>query len=137
MESIRSALTPSTRVEVNAQGTKPGVTQTSTPAAPAAQRADAAGNSAQASAGTATTQDTRDQLQALLDQVGERIQPDLRALSFRVSEEIDGVVVSVIDSQTEELIRQIPTETVVRLAERLKQINAESGSTGLLLNDQA
>lgn len=140
METIRSALSPSLRVDGSTQAVKqsraPANAQ-SEPALPPADVASSAQQTAKASDGNTATQGPREKLQALLDQVGERIQPDLRALSFRVSEEIDGVVVSVIDSQTDELIRQIPTETMVRLAERLGQIDAESSAPGLLLNDQA
>jgi flagellar protein FlaG len=140
METIRSALSPSLRVDGSTQAAKQSrapANAPSEPALPPTEVASSAQQTAKASDGNTATQGPREKLQALLDQVGERIQPDLRALSFRVSEEIDGVVVSVIDSQTDELIRQIPTETMVRLAERLGQIDAESSAPGLLLNDQA
>ena len=75
-------------------------------------------------------------MQALLDQVGERLQPESRALSFRVNEDINGVVVSVIDTQTDELVRQIPAETMVRLAKTLDQLDASTGNAGLLLSEK-
>jgi flagellar protein FlaG len=84
-----------------------------------------------------TQQDTRQQLQALLDQVGERIQPESRSLSFQVSEDINGVVVSVIDTETDELVRQIPAETMLRLAKALEQLDASTGNAGFLFTDTA
>jgi flagellar protein FlaG len=107
----------------------------STPAS-AAPAARPAPQASQASS-KAAAQETRQQLQSLLDQVTERIQPGARALSFRVSDEIDGVVVSVIDSETDELIRQIPAESMVRLAEALQQLDASTGTAGLLLTEKA
>lgn len=83
------------------------------------------------------TEDTREQLQALLEQVGDRIQPESRSLSFRINEDIDGIVVSVIDTETEELIRQIPAEAMVRIAETLQRIDASTGNAGLLLTEKA
>jgi flagellar protein FlaG len=84
-----------------------------------------------------TQQDTRQQLQALLDQVGQRIQPESRSLSFQVSDDIDGVVVSVIDTETDELVRQIPAETMLRLAKALEQLDASTANAGFLLTEKA
>jgi flagellar protein FlaG len=65
------------------------------------------------------------------------MQPESRSLSFRINEDIDGVVVSVIDTETEELIRQIPAEAMVRIAETLQRIDASTANAGLLLSDKA
>jgi flagellar protein FlaG len=66
------------------------------------------------------------------------------SLSFTVNEEIGQTVVRVIDPKTEEVIRQIPSEELVRIAEVLEQLqeqlgsNAESvQSTGILIQEQA
>jgi flagellar protein FlaG len=65
------------------------------------------------------------------------MQPESRSLSFRINEDINGVVVSVIDTETEELIRQIPAEAMVRIAETLQRIDASTANAGLLLSDKA
>jgi flagellar protein FlaG len=98
---------------------------------------DSISASAQAPRAKAPAEDTREQLQALLEQVGDRMQPESRSLSFRINEDIDGVVVSVIDTETEELIRQIPAEAMVRIAETLQRIDASTANAGLLLSDKA
>lgn len=55
--------------------------------------------------------------------ITERLQELARAsgrdLEFRVDEASDRVVISVRDQRTGELIRQIPDETALRIAERL------------------
>lgn len=53
------------------------------------------------------------------------------SISFQVNEDIDRVVVSVVDKDTEELIRQIPSEEVVQLAKRLNEM------VGVLFNETA
>jgi flagellar protein FlaG len=98
---------------------------------------DSISASAKAPRAKAPAEDTREQLQALLEQVGDRMQPESRSLSFRINEDIDGVVVSVIDTETEELIRQIPAEAMVRIAETLQRIDASTANAGLLLSDKA
>ncbi len=140
METIRSATTPSPRVAANTQSAKAVPAESGVPPAPVASSGNVSNSAAPASTAApsnSATRDTREKLQALLEQVGSRIQPESRALSFRVNDQIDGVVVSVIDNATEELIRQIPTETMVRLAEKLKELDAESSPPGLLLSDKA
>ena len=63
-----------------------------------------------------------------------------RALSIRVDDELNRPVVSVIDKQTEEVVRQIPSEEVIALARFLQsQTQAaakEEALTGILLNSE-
>jgi flagellar protein FlaG len=80
-------------------------------------------------------------LQQLLEQASRHIHPEQRSLSFEVREELGRAVVSVYDAETEELIRQIPSETAVRIAVAMREI-AQQGSdalpaSGLLLDEQA
>jgi len=58
-----------------------------------------------------------------------------RSLQFRVDESSGRVVVSVRDHETGELIRQIPSESVLKLARELGQ--AESGTPSLIIDGQA
>lgn len=113
-----------------------------TPVSQASGEVPAAGNApAQPSGPDATsrasTRGSRDDIQKLLEEISSQIQPESRALTFKVNEEADRVVVSVIDANTDELIRQIPAESIVRVAEALREYNAPIGSTGFLLEDQA
>jgi flagellar protein FlaG len=54
-----------------------------------------------------------------------------RNLVFRDDPSLGRMVVSVIDSESGEIIRQIPPEQMLRMAANLEQIN------GLLLGEQA
>lgn len=56
-------------------------------------------------------------------QVEQFFQSVRRNLHFREDEASGRVVVSVVDSETGEVIRQIPPEQVMRMAERLPYLN--------------
>lgn len=138
MEPVRTNYATTARTEpstaASARASTAGAQAGGAPAA-AAVAAPVPGNAP--TPDRASQKESRQQLQALLDQVGERLQPELRALSFRVNDDIDGVVVSVIDTETDELVRQIPAETMVRLAKALEQLDASTGNAGLLLTEKA
>lgn len=51
-----------------------------------------------------------------------------RQLSFKVDEDTGRTVISVIDRETDELVRQIPAEAIVELQKRLAEIQ-DSGSS--------
>jgi flagellar protein FlaG len=53
------------------------------------------------------------------------------SLSFQINEDIDRVIVSVTDKTTDEVIRQIPPDEIIRLAERLHEM------VGVLFNQTA
>ena len=62
-----------------------------------------------------TTKATAQELQKLFDMVkGNK-------LRFNVNNELDEVVVTVVDSSTNEIIRQIPSEDLQKLQLRMKQ----------------
>jgi len=134
METIRTTYPSSVRPDVLGPKTRPAEDSGAAQAPPDSVSASA---KPQAPRAKAPTEDTREQLQALLEQVGDRMQPESRSLSFRINEDINGVVVSVIDTETEELIRQIPAEAMVRIAETLQRIDASTANAGLLLSDKA
>ena len=80
-------------------------------------------------------------LQQLLDQASRHIHPEQRSLSFEIRDELGRTVVSVYDAETEELIRQIPSEAAVRIAVAMREMTQQgSGAlppSGLLLDEQA
>ncbi|MEH6558619.1 MAG: flagellar protein FlaG [Oceanicoccus sp.] len=72
------------------------------------------------------------QLQTAVSQLNDYVQSVQRTLSFSV-EEVTGItVVQVLDSETDELIRQIPAEETIKLAASIAEFN-----TNLLVNEQA
>ena len=56
-----------------------------------------------------------------------------RSLSFRQDDSIDRSVITVLDTQTKKVVRQIPSEEVVAIARQIREDMAEARS-GLLLN---
>ena len=45
-----------------------------------------------------------------------------RKLQFRVNEKLNRIIVKVIDTDTEKVIREIPSEEIQRLQERIKEM---------------
>jgi len=65
-------------------------------------------------------------LQGAVSQINDYVQNLQRNLQFRVDEETGKDVVTVIDTASEEVIRQIPSEEALELARRLAA-NKEDG----------
>jgi len=76
--------------------------------------------------------DTQQQAAQALQHAVEHIQSTQRTLQFSVEEASGNVVVKVIDSETQEMIRQIPSEEVLGIATRL-----EAATKGVLIDEQA
>ena len=80
-----------------------------------------------------------EELRELVDEVNQNQSIRQRNLEFSVNDEIGTTIVKVIDSESGELIRQIPSEELVRLAEKLSDQRQEAGSeskssVGYLIN---
>ena len=56
-----------------------------------------------------------------------------RSLSFRQDDSIDRSVITVLDTQTEKVVRQIPSEEVIAIARQIRD-DMEEARSGLLLN---
>ena len=83
-------------------------------------------------------------IQELADRIGEQISIERRNLSFSVDDSTGNVVVQVIDAETDEVIRQVPSEEFQRLAQaiadlrdRLLDESSSLSQPGLLLSDRA
>ena len=63
----------------------------------------------------------RQELDDAVSQLNEFVQNVQRDLQFEVNNELGETVVRVVDQQTQEVIRQIPDEVALRLAENLQQ----------------
>jgi flagellar protein FlaG len=75
--------------------------------------------------------------QALLD-ISEFLQSRNTKLAFSVDEASDRHVVTVKDGASGDVIRQIPSEEVLKFAGRINELQSEFGSSvGLLLKGQA
>ncbi|MEG3766902.1 flagellar protein FlaG [Alteromonas sp. 14N.309.X.WAT.G.H12] len=65
------------------------------------------------------------------------LQVQNRNLTFSVDEETNRSVVTVKDSASGDVIRQIPTDEVLKLAERIKNLQEDiGGSVGIFVNNE-
>jgi len=67
----------------------------------------------------AATPPTMDQVQAATEQIAQFLKSSGRALDFHIDSDTGRVVVSVRDSASGDLIRQMPSEEALRLARTL------------------
>lgn len=66
-----------------------------------------------------------------VDKINEKVQRVLREIKFSVDDKSDRVVIKVIDQQTKEVIREIPPEQIIQMAQDLDK------SQGMLLHEKA
>lgn len=64
---------------------------------------------------------TREALEKTVKQLNEFSRSQERNLQFSFDEALDLTVITVVDSETDEVIRQIPSEEVLRLAQHLER----------------
>ncbi len=74
---------------------------------------------------------TQTELGQAVDELNGFVQSVQRQLQFRVDDTTGRTVVKVIDRETDEVIRQIPPEEVLRLAQYLRE-----GDEGLMFRAQ-
>ena len=73
-----------------------------------------------------------------VEKITSFVQTLQRDLQFEVDLDLGQTVISVVDRETKEVIRQIPREEAVERARRLQEQGSDSGSAGgLLLKVQA
>ncbi len=63
----------------------------------------------------------REELDEAVSQLNDYVQTVQRDLQFEVNNELGQTIVRVVDQETHEVIRQIPDEVALRLAENLQQ----------------
>lgn len=78
-----------------------------------------------------------EQIETAVSQISEFVQSNSRQLNFSVDEGSNKQVVKVTDAESGKIIRQIPSEEVLKLSERLQDLQADVGTAvGLLFNKQ-
>jgi flagellar protein FlaG len=65
---------------------------------------------------------TRKELEQALTEVNERMQRNGRTLAFSLDEKANRTVIRVTNSSTGEVVRQIPDETVLRIAHSMEAL---------------
>lgn len=83
----------------------------------------------QAEAGQKTY--TREQVNQAVEAINKTIQSASQNLEFSVDGDTSGVVVKVVDQQTKQVLRQIPTEEALEIAKSLDKLQ------GLLIKQTA
>ena len=90
-------------------------------AVPQAQSPQAASMPSKAVTPEARSEARREDLDEAVSQLNDFVQNVQRDLQFEVDNNLGQTVVKVVDQQTQEVIRQIPDEVALRLAEKLQQ----------------
>lgn len=74
---------------------------------------------------------TAEEMQAVADKLNEFMQNGQRNLNFSVDKDTDEMVIKVMDTETQEVIRQFPSEEALKLTKHIE------GMMGLIFNDHA
>jgi flagellar protein FlaG len=137
-QAVGSATSLQTPNSSGAQNNNIGVSPT------AAQEAvEAAGQAAQAavveganvSEINADSNVTETQVADAIESIQSFVDSNQRNLSFSVDEDSQRSVVSVTDASSGDVIRQIPSEEVLELAQRLQELQVDFGSaSGIFFN---
>ncbi len=78
---------------------------------------------------------TSDELGYAVENINQFVNSQGRTLNFSVDEESGKPVVKVIDFETKDVIRQIPSEEVLTMAKAIKRLQEDLGSaTGLMFD---
>ncbi|WP_340678673.1 flagellar protein FlaG [Paraglaciecola sp.] len=78
-----------------------------------------------------------EQFDAAIEDLSNFAKTTNRQLNFSIDEGTDKQVVKVTDAESGKVIRQIPSEEILRLSERLKELQSDLGATvGILFNKQ-
>jgi flagellar protein FlaG len=76
-------------------------------------------------------EETRQPLNEVVSELNDLVRDLHRELQFSVDDESGETMIKVVDSQTDEVVRQIPSEEVVRLRQRLEE------AAGVIFRDSA
>ena len=86
-----------------------------------AQKLQAANQASKAEKLKERNEAQREDLGQAVSQLNDFVQNVQRDLQFEVDNDLGQTIVKVVDQQTQEVIRQIPDEVALRLAEKLQQ----------------
>jgi flagellar protein FlaG len=117
--TINTNVAPPPRPAVGTAALQRPTVEAAQPKGPESVKAEPAPRSEQA----------RTELAQLLDELNEQSRKEGRNLNFSMDDEVNRLVITVRQTETGEVIRQIPSEAVLRLAHNLKSIR------GLLYNE--
>jgi len=80
---------------------------------------------------------SKEELQQAVDVVNQAVALEQRSLSFSIDDVSGRSVIKVVDFETDELIKQIPSEELLKVAQDIKRLQEEMGqSIGLLIDSK-
>lgn len=131
-------LSPVTVVNSNSKqelqsANSPGVTQKPQPQEPAAAAADPQ-SSAEAQSEKSKADITLGAVKQAVDRGNSLFQEAKRNLQFEVDDATKEVVVKIVDSESGEVVRQIPAEETLDFIRRMQELDGQQGS---MLQDRA
>lgn len=80
---------------------------------------------------------SREEVVQATESIAERVEDLGRKLEFSINEDLGKIVVTVFDKASEEVIRQIPGEQAIAIAEHIASLSEEAPVLGLLLDSEA
>lgn len=84
-----------------------------------------------------TAEISKVELQQAVDVVNQAVALEQRSLSFSIDDVSGRSVIKVVDFETDELIKQIPSEELLKVAQDIKRLQEEMGqSIGLLIDSK-
>ncbi len=110
------------------------VTRLSPPAKAGQERQQVAA-SGNESPQAATQAVSREAVVEAVSDIADYVQNISRELQFQIDDAIDSTIITVVDRETGDIIRQIPSQEVVELARHLAE-NGPDPLKGLLLNSE-
>lgn len=88
------------------------------------------------SAGALSSQNpTKEEVNQVLEGLIKRQQGSPTSVQFSVDQKLDQVVIKVVDPTTQKVIKQIPSEAIMKMREDMLAFESKS-STGLLLSEK-
>jgi flagellar protein FlaG len=76
-----------------------------------------------------SAKEMRENIQEAIDRLNQQLKANGRDLSFQIDEEINRPIITVRNIETGEVVRQIPSEEIVRMAHSIEE------GKGLLFNE--
>lgn len=73
--------------------------------------------------GAASAKPDRKTIEEMLTRIAEQIETVQRGLRFQVDDELGEVIIRVIDRSNDQVIRQIPSEELVTLDRRIREVS--------------
>lgn len=115
----------------------PNANTTAASGLPSRQGVASGGQAADQGCGQTTDVASRPLLNAAVMQLNDYVQNVQRALEFSVDEQTGATVITVLDAETHQVIRQIPPQEVLTVARELSTRDTRTGGAGLLVREKA